>query len=160
MMPTSHDFADRFGRFFEANGLSRMAGRVMGHLLICDPPEQTFDDLVAAVAASRSTVSVATQLLVRLGLVERFSVPDERRDRYRLRDDAWTTLLQQDVSTARQLRQFADDGLHLVESQPRAVSARLRAMKDFYVFLERAYEPLLAQWEKQRARPAPRRRQR
>jgi DNA-binding transcriptional regulator GbsR (MarR family) len=151
MKATAHGFADRLGRFFEDNGLPRMAGRVMGHLLTCDPPEQTFDDVVEAVAASRSTVSVATRLLVQLGLVERFGVPRDRRDRYRLREDAWTMLLEQDMSAATQLKLLAEDGLQLLKSQPPAVRARLRAMKEFYAFLEEAYAPILAQWKKRRS---------
>ncbi|MEV4312314.1 hypothetical protein [Actinocrispum sp. NPDC049592] len=143
-----HGFADRLGRFFEANGLPRAAGRVMGRLLVCDPPEPTFDELVEAVGASRSTVSVAAQLLIRLDLVERFSVPGQRRDRYRLRDDAWTSMLKQDIAAARQLRALADDGLRVVGSQPPARQARLRAMREFSVFLEEAYTPILAEWEK------------
>jgi hypothetical protein len=136
-----------------------MAGRVMGHLLVCDPPEQTFDELVEAVAASRSTVSVATQLLVRLDLVERFGVPGQRRDRYRLRADAWTSMLRQDISAAGQLRALADDGLRVIETEPPAVQARLHAMRDFSVFLEQAYEPLLAEWEQRSAHPDTSRRQ-
>lgn len=151
-----HSFADRLGRFFEDNGLPRMAGRLMGHLLTCDPPEQTFDDLVDAVTASRSTVSVATRLLVRLDLVERFGVPGERRDRYRLRDDAWTMLLRQDMSAATQLRLLAEDGLRLVETQPPDGQERLRTMKEFYAFLEEAYAPILDEWDRRRSRTGPR----
>jgi DNA-binding transcriptional regulator GbsR (MarR family) len=142
---TTHEFADRLGRFFEQNGLPRMAGRVMGHLLTCDPPEQTFDDVVEAMSASRSSVSVATQLLVRLDLVDRFGVPGERRDRYRIRSDAWSVLLRQDISAATQLRLLAEDGLRLPETESRE---RLEAMRDFYQFLEEAYAPILAEWEK------------
>jgi DNA-binding transcriptional regulator GbsR (MarR family) len=149
-MAQAHDFADRLGRFFEDNGLPRMAGRVMGHLLTCDPPEQTFDEVVEAVGASRSSVSVATRLLVQLGLAERFGLPGERRDRYRLREDAWAQLLRQDMAVATELKRLAEDGLALVESQPPAGRARLSAMREFYAFLEEAYAPLLAQWERRR----------
>jgi DNA-binding transcriptional regulator GbsR (MarR family) len=148
--PDLHGFSDRLGRFFEDNGLPRIAGRVMGHLLTCDPPEPTFDDMVEALAASRSTVSVATRLLIKIGLVERYGVPKERRDRYRVRDDAWSMMLKQDLTAATQLKQFAEEGLRLVGAQPPNVRARLRAMKDFFVFLEDAYAPILTQWEKRR----------
>jgi DNA-binding transcriptional regulator GbsR (MarR family) len=146
----AHGFADRLGRFFETNGLPRMAGRVMGHLLVCDPPEQTFDQLVKAVDASRSTVSVASQLLVRLGLAERFGVPGERRDRYRLHPQAWTTMLKQDIAAASALRALADDGLQVVNDRPPQVQARLRTMREFSMFLEKAYAPILAEWEQRR----------
>src|SRR5262245_55397295 len=103
------DFGERLGRFFERNGLPRAAGRVLGHLLTCDPAEQTFDEIVAATGASRSTISVATRLLMQLDLVERFGLAGERRDRYRLREGAWTAMLKQDVSAATQLRDLAQD---------------------------------------------------
>jgi DNA-binding transcriptional regulator GbsR (MarR family) len=152
MKASLHGFADRLGRFFEDNGLPRAAGRVLAHLLTCDPPEQTFDDIVTAVAASRSTVSVATRMLVQVKLIERFGVQNQRRDRYRLRDDAWTMLLQQDRDAASELKQLADEGLRLAETQAPAARARLRAMKEFYVFLEAAYAPIFAQWERRRSR--------
>jgi DNA-binding transcriptional regulator GbsR (MarR family) len=146
----AHNFADKLGRFFEKNGLPRMAGRVMGYLLTCAPPEQTFDEIVAAVAASRSSVSVATQLLVRLEFVERFGLPDQRRDHYRASPEIWTTMLKQDISSAKELRELAEGGLRLMKGATRAETARLRTMREFYVFLEESLSPLLAKWERQR----------
>lgn len=149
------DFSDRIARFFERNGLPRMAGRILGHLLTCDPAEQTFEELADATGASRSTVSVATRLLVQLELIERFGVPGERRDRYRLQEDAWTALLKQDMAAAAQLRGFAEDGLRRTASP--TVRTRLRAMKEFFGFLEDSYTPLLTRWEKVRSQPRGRR---
>jgi DNA-binding MarR family transcriptional regulator len=155
-MKESHQgFVERFGRFFEDNGLPRMAGRALAHLLTCNPPEQTFDELVKALGASRSTVSVASRLTVQLGLVERFGIPGDRRDRYRIREDAWSRLLEQDLATSTQLKKLADDGLHLLASQPASTRARLRAMREFYLFLEEAYAPILARWQKRQRRRSP-----
>lgn len=150
-MTDAYGFADRLGRFFEGNGLPRMAGRVMGHLLTCDPPEQTFDGLVEAMGASRSSVSVATRLLVSLNLVERFAVPGERRDRYRIRDDAWTSMLRHDLAAAVQLRQLAEDGLRLVADKPPEATRRLAGMREFFEYVEQAYEPIIAEWDRRRS---------
>ena len=147
-------FSDRLGRFFEENGLPYMAGRVFGQLLISDPPEQTFDELVDELGASRSSVSVASRILVTLELIERVGVPGERRDRYRLREDAWTVVLRQDMVTATRLKQLAADGLRLLQSKPRAVRARLQEMQEFYTFLEQAYVPILRRWTARRRAPA------
>jgi len=145
-------FADRIGRFFADHGLPPAAGRIFGHLLTCDPPEQTFDEVVTATGQSRSTVSVATRLLVQVGLAERFGLAGDRRDRYRLRPDAWTMLLKQDLAAATRLKLLADEGLGLLARQPPALRARLRAMKEFYGFLEEAHLPLVAAWEKRTQR--------
>jgi DNA-binding transcriptional regulator GbsR (MarR family) len=149
---------DRLGRFFAANGLPRTAGRVVGYLLVCDPPAQTFDDIVAAIGASRSTVSVATRLLLRLGLLERFGVPGERRDRYHVPSSAWTSLLEQDLAAATELKRIADDGLALLGGASQASRTRLRDMKKFFAFLEAAYVPIRARWNATRDRATARRR--
>jgi DNA-binding transcriptional regulator GbsR (MarR family) len=146
--PDLHAFADRLGRFFEDNGLPRIAGRLLGQLLVCDPPEQTFDQLVDALAAGRSTVSVASRLLIQLGLVERYAVRGERRDRYRLHPGAWTAMLKQDLSAATQLKQLAEQGLDATAGKPAAARGRLKAMREFFVFLEGAYAPILSRWER------------
>jgi DNA-binding transcriptional regulator GbsR (MarR family) len=152
-----YEFSDKLGRFFEKNGLPRMAGRVMGHLLAATPPEQTFDEIVAAVGASRSSVSVATQLLLRLQFIERFSVPEERRDRYRLAADAWTVILRQDLEAARELRALAERAIQSAKAE-RVPLGQLEQMRDFYGFLEESLEPLLAKWERRRRSPSPPRR--
>jgi len=151
MTQEHYEFGDRLGRFFERNGLPRMAGRVMGRLLVSVPAEQTFDDLVEVVGASRSSVSVATQWLVKLGFVERFGIPGDRRDRYRLSDDAWTTVLMQDIETASELRSLAEDGLKLMKGARRNERRRLDEMREFYTFLEDALKPQLSEWKKIRA---------
>jgi DNA-binding MarR family transcriptional regulator len=158
---------DQLGRFFQDNGLPRTAGQVLGHLLVCDPPEQSFDELVDSVGASRSTVSVTTRLLIQLGLVERFAVRGERRDRYRLSPTAWTAMLEQDIAAARRLRALAEAGLEHLRGRPAEQRARLLAMKRFYTFLEEAYAPLVDRWNRASApskraprRSAPTRRQR
>lgn len=150
-MTTSHDFADKLGRFFEKNGLPRMAGRVMGYLLTSAPAEQTFDEIVAAVAASRSSVSVATQLLVRLEFVERFGIPEDRRDRYRVRNNVWAVMLRQDISAAKELKELAEGALRSMKGAKGDGAVRLHVMRDFYTFLEESLVPLLAQWERRRA---------
>ena len=71
-------FTEDFGLFFEHLGVPRMAGRILAWLLICDPPEQTMQDLVDALGASKSSISTMTRLLMNFGLIERLSLPGER----------------------------------------------------------------------------------
>lgn len=151
MNARAHDFADRLGRFFQANGLSPTSGRVMGQLLVSDPPEQTFDEIVEALQASRGMVSVATRQLVALGFVERFRPRGERKDRYRFHADAWTVILRQDLRTATELRELAEHGLRAV-ARTESPRARLREMRDFYAFLEASYAPVLERWARRRRR--------
>lgn len=152
-MKRSRAFQEQLALFLETSGLPRTAGRVLAHLLTCEPPEQTFEQIVEASGASRSTVSVATRSLLQLELVERFGLPGERRDHYRLRADAWTAMHKQDLTAAAKLRELAEQGLRLAKTGSPSVRGRLRSMKEFFVFLEDAYTPVLARWNR-RSSPA------
>ena len=76
-------FIEDIGLFFEQMGLPRMAGRMLGYLLIAEPEAQSVTDITAALKASKSSVSVMARLLVDNGLIERVASPVPRRDYYR-----------------------------------------------------------------------------
>ncbi len=61
--------------FFEEMGFPRMAGRILGWLLICDPPEQSAGQLAGVLQASKGSLSTMTRLLIQMGLVERVGLP-------------------------------------------------------------------------------------
>ena len=82
-------FAEEVGIVFEQTGMPRMAGRILGWLLICAPPHQSTDELTAVLMASKGSISSMTRLLIQSGLIERLSLPGIRRDYFRLRPDAW-----------------------------------------------------------------------
>src|SRR5215471_8975095 len=75
-------FADHAGRFYaREHGLPPMAGRLLGYLMICDPPEQSIDQLAEALLASRSAITGAVKLLEAYGFAVRTRRAGERVDR-------------------------------------------------------------------------------
>jgi DNA-binding transcriptional regulator GbsR (MarR family) len=83
-----HHFVAEIGLFFEAAGSTRMAGRMLGWLLVCDPPHQSAGQLAAALHASNGSISMTTRMLIQAGLVDRVSLRGDRRTYYRLRPHA------------------------------------------------------------------------
>jgi hypothetical protein len=83
-MPTDDQlrFADHLGRYVvrEMN-MPPVAGRLLGYLGVCDPAEQTINELADALLASRSAVTQAVVLLESIGLVRRSRARGERVDR-------------------------------------------------------------------------------
>jgi len=151
MTTTQHNdinhFVEDMGLFFEQAGLSRMAGRVMGWLLISDPPHQTMHDLVEELQTSKASVSHATRLLIQIGFIDRVSFPGNRRDHYRIRPGAWVELTRRRAARITAFRKLAERGLDLVEEQPPQQKVALREMHDIYAFFEREFPPLLERWE-------------
>lgn len=142
------------GECFAQLGHQRTAGRVLGFLLVCEPAEQSIDDLVRAVGASKASISITLRLLTAHDLVERVGKSGERRGFYRLRPGAWTTDLKGKIGQFAGMRQLAEDGLAALGDVPAARRERLEGMRDLYAFFEREFPGLIDRWlAERRGRP-------
>jgi DNA-binding transcriptional regulator GbsR (MarR family) len=146
------EYVEEIGLYFAGVGLPRMPGRVLGWLLVCDPPHQSADELAAALKVSSGSISMAVQMLVRAGAVERYAMPGSRRTYYRLRPGFWLHEAEEKAKQAAEWRKLADRGLEMLadgESEGRA--QRLQEMRDMYAFLEVEYARIDARWRKHQA---------
>ena len=153
-------FIEEVGIVFEQTGLPRMAGRIFGWLLISDPPYQSPAELAEVLMASKGSISTITRFLLQLGLIERFVIPGERHDHFRLRQDALKHTMRRGLEDEiKMFRQLAERGLELIGSKASPSRQWLEEMRDSYTFLEREFPVLLERWEKQqaknRAKPLP-----
>lgn len=145
-------FIEDVGLLLEQSGLPRMAGRILGVLLICNPPHQSPSELAETLHASKGSISTMTRLLVEMGLIERIAVPERRRDYFRIKPGAWSQVIMFEESEVVTGRQLAERGLALVENQPAESQERLKEARDLYAFLEREYPLLIKRWERERAK--------
>jgi len=147
-------FVEDVGIYLEEEGFPRMAGRILGWLLICYPPRQSAGELAEALQASRGSISTMTQLLTRIGLIERLGVPGERQDYFQIRPDAGTYLLREEFRILRTGREILERGRSLMDGQAPENRRRLEEFIDFYAFFEREWPDLLERWERERERRA------
>lgn len=135
---------------FELVGLPRMSGRIFGWLLISDPPQQSTSDLAGVLQASKGSISTMTRLLIQIGLIERVSLPGERRDYFQIKPQAWSQITKQRIAQITAFRQLAEKGLSLLEDVPTASKERLQEMRDIHAFWERELPLLDDRWEQER----------
>ncbi|HEY82714.1 MAG TPA: MarR family transcriptional regulator [Dehalococcoidia bacterium] len=146
-------FVEEVGIVLEQTGLPRMAGRILGRLLISDPPHQSMKQLVTDLMASKGSVSTMTRLLIQIGLIERLSLPGVRGDYFRLRPDAWQHMIRRGLEDEiRMVRQLAERGLELLADKTPLARKWLEEMRDVYAFLEREFPTLLQRWEEEHKR--------
>ncbi len=143
-------FIEDVGLVFEHSGLPRMAGRIFGWLLISDPPHQSTDELAEALLASKGSISTMTRLLIRVSLIERFSLPGVRRDYFRIRLGASHQLLKDSLAQTTAFRQLMERGLELTEGKAPLTRQGLEEMHDMYAFFEREFPALVERWEQER----------
>ena len=144
-------FAEEVGIVFEQTGMPRMAGRILGWLLISDPPHQSTEQITKALIASKGSISTMTRLLIQVGLIERLSLPSVRHDYFRLRSDAWQHMIGRGLTEEiKMVRQLAERGLELLGDKTPVTKNWLEEMRDVYTFLEHEFPTLLERWEKER----------
>ena len=111
------EYIEEYG-VYTASGLPRMAGKVLGWLMVCTPPNQTAEDIETALGASRGAVNTMTRLLMQVGYVEKIGIPGQRRAYFRVKEDVWTQIVLNELNQMRQLRDLAERGLRLLADTP------------------------------------------
>ena len=141
-------YLERWGMLFELLGATRMMGRVLGWLLVCDPPEQSAGDIAQAVGASAGSVSTTTRALTQAGMVERLGIPGERSAHFRVRSGVWGQLLRKRMSYIVSMRDLVEEGLELGAGEKEDSTLRLRELGSYCSFIERELPAFIARWEK------------
>jgi DNA-binding transcriptional regulator GbsR (MarR family) len=154
------EFAERIGRLFEEAGSSRISGRIVGWLMICEPAEQSQPELVETLGVSKASVSTELRTLMHLGLIERTTRPGDRRSYYRVAEEAWTQLIRRRMQMIEAIAAAAVGGLASIPEATPQRRRRLERLRDVYTRMGRAMTEALADIEAQlaaeQATPKPR----
>ena len=143
-------FADHLGRFYARRyGYPPMVGRVLGYLLVCDPPDQTIAELSDALLASRSAITGALDVLERIGAARRSRAAGERMDRVRV-DFASAQAQGFDVGEYQELGDLAREGLQVLKDGSPERRATLVQMEAFADWLVERMRSLQQEWEAHR----------
>jgi DNA-binding transcriptional regulator GbsR (MarR family) len=119
----AEQYVERMGLLWEAEGLPRIAGRMLG-LLALQPEPTTLDDIAGALGVSKASVSNDTRLLERLGFVERVSRPGDRKDYYQNSARSFERAIAERLRRMGELQSLIEAGAALAVDSP-AVRARL-----------------------------------
>lgn len=126
-------------------GMQRMIARVLAAFLFSDRNSLTAAELAEQLGASAGSISAAIKMLRTVALIEPAPVPGSRRDHYRMRDDAWATLMTSQNAMITMMGDIAEAGLAAVpEGSP--ARRRLEQMQNFYAYLLRELPALIERW--------------
>jgi DNA-binding transcriptional regulator GbsR (MarR family) len=143
-------FADHFGRFYARRyAYPPMVGRVLGYLLVCDPPDQTIAQLSDALLASRSAITGALDALERTDTIRRSRAAGERMDRVRI-DFSSAQARGFDVSEYQELGDLAREGVEVVKDASPERLAALVELEAFADWLVERTRVLQQEWEAHR----------
>jgi DNA-binding transcriptional regulator GbsR (MarR family) len=140
-------FIEDTGILYGEMGFPRMAGRIFGWLLLCEPPHQSAEQLATIVEASKGSISSMTRLLIQAGMVEKIGIPGRRDTYYRIRSGSWSELMRNRLTNLTAMRKLAERGLELIADRTPESRQRLQGLRDFHAFLEREIPFLLDRYE-------------
>jgi DNA-binding transcriptional regulator GbsR (MarR family) len=142
-------FIEDISLFFEQMGLPRIAGRILGVLLISDPPEQSINDLCEVLQTSKSSISTNTRLLTETGLIERAASPIPRRIYFRFKPGGWLVFMRQRMKLISEIHQIAERGLEMLRDRGPDLRERLQEAHDVFSMYEEHFTALLERFESQ-----------
>lgn len=139
-------YIEQVGFAYEQFGLPRMAGRILGYLLICPTGYASFDDLVVELQASKGAVSQSLNLLLNQEMVTRVPVPNDRRTYYQFSEKRMYEVIDSKMKSVAIFRQLFEQALQLSPSLP-ARETKLNEIIDFYGWLSQEIEDLKRRWQ-------------
>jgi DNA-binding transcriptional regulator GbsR (MarR family) len=138
-------FVDAMGLFFEEYGVPRIGGRMLALLMLAERP-MSLDGVARALRVSRASVSTNARLVLATGLIERASVPGDRRDYYVFSRDAWSHALETEMKGLAAIRRITEQGLDEIAADNAVGRERLRAAMDFAGFYEDVLRRTAEEW--------------
>ncbi|APU15361.1 MULTISPECIES: GbsR/MarR family transcriptional regulator [Actinoalloteichus] len=139
------DAAERLALTLTEGGMQRMTARVMSALLFAEQETVTAGELAERLKISPGTVSTAVKNLATVGLIERVPAPGSRREHFRFRGDAWTTLMSSKNTTLKVMQDAAQEGIDTA-GEDSVAGRRLVEMRDFYGYLMAELPPVIDRW--------------
>lgn len=76
-------FTENTGLLFEQMGMTRMAGRIFGYLIVSEKDSASFDELCTELQASKGSISGNLKQLIQIEFVEPIGHPGDRKTYYR-----------------------------------------------------------------------------
>ncbi|MCB5161689.1 GbsR/MarR family transcriptional regulator [Marinomonas algarum] len=124
-------FIEQMGMITQSEGLPRIAGKIIGLLLIESGPF-SFSDIAARLQISRGSVSTNTRLLENLSVIERVSKLGERGDFFQMSQDPYMKLLQGSMQRMSKASQTIKEARNALPDSWQASQKRLEALEQFY----------------------------
>jgi DNA-binding MarR family transcriptional regulator len=138
-------FTDHMGQYnAQRHGLPPVMGRVIAYLSVCEPIEQSINDIADALLTSRSAVNNALKLLESQKLVQRSRPAGTRADVVRLNPISPEHGF--DPEEYRELSALAREGLELLEGASPERRQALEAMASLGDFLAERLPQLYEEW--------------
>ncbi len=139
------DLIEKFGLAFEQEGLPRIAGRIIGFLMIHSGP-CTLDDLADQLQVSKTSASTNTRLLEQHGILERTAKAGDRRDYYQMASNYGEQMFAMAKQRMERFHTLLAEAATQLSHMSEESRERLGNMQRFYRFLLTDLDDIVVRW--------------
>lgn len=139
-------FIEESGLVLESFGMTRMAGRVFGYLMVCDEDAVSFDDIRNALDASKGSISGTTKQLINSGLIEQLSLPGDRKTYFRVSQMHVGEILKARTHFFKKFATILAKGREIKNREDK-VSDWLLEISTFYNWIGGEIDKIIDRWE-------------
>jgi len=142
-------FIERFGFFFEkSSNFPRIAGKIFAYFLICDPPEQTQQQIIEVLGIARGSASTILRMLNQSQIIDEFTKPGIRPKFYKLKNSGWENLFFTKLQNMSVVLELLKEGRLLIDKKTPGATERIDEMANLYTFFKMELPALISKWKK------------
>jgi len=133
------EWVEQVAMYLARDGVPPIAGRVLGWLMVCDPPEQSAGQISIAIGASRASLTSNLRLLSSMGFLASRTRPGERTIYYRMAEGAWAVVVRKQIAGITSFLDITRQGLDLVGSDE-GRAARVREAQATFEWMAAVFD--------------------
>jgi DNA-binding transcriptional regulator GbsR (MarR family) len=141
------ELLERIGVFFEQQGHQPAVSRIMGLLLLSEPPQLSFEEIQQQLKISKSAVSTALNLLITMELVDYVTHSGERKRYFKIRTDAWQRTMNAHLKNILELKQLLTEVRQQRTNTDDTIVQHLDEVIDFHDFFYAELQHILVKWQ-------------
>lgn len=133
------EWAEQVAMHLARDGVPPIAGRILGWLMVCDPPEQSAAQISSAIGASRASLTMNLRLLTGMGFLTWRTRPGDRTMYYRMAPDAWQAVVRQQVAGIASFLDVTRQGMELLGPESERAE-RIRQAHTTFAWMAKVFE--------------------
>lgn len=141
-------YAEEFGLLYSTMGMPPAFGKLLGWLMICDPPQQTSAELAEALALSKGSVSTGMRMLEGAKLARRVARPGQRGHAYEVLPDGLVTGTVNGRAIWSSISVLMAKGVELLGGEEVPQAQRVRVARDFFAFIAERVPDLIEEFKR------------
>jgi DNA-binding transcriptional regulator GbsR (MarR family) len=141
-------FIEESAILFESLGFTRMAGRIIGYLLMMEEEIISFNELTAALKASKSSISTNLHMLMNANFITMKTISGDRKTYYSLNHDVdWTDIMAKELKSLNILRVLFNKAYTLRENKKDQTSLWTQSAINFYEWISNELNNILKKFK-------------